>query len=135
MRIIGPSPNKDVRACRPEHLFGVDHRLAYPLLAAMVEFNSRVHPFRVVVTEGLRNSDRQVYLRKTGATRTLNSKHLLGLAVDVAALGPDGVITEIGTYRDFSEVVGRHDLGYNGHHAIRWGGDWLDFKDGCHFEL
>ena len=49
MRIIGPALNKDVKACRPEHLFGVDHRLAYPLLAAMVEFNSRGHPYLVVV--------------------------------------------------------------------------------------
>lgn len=135
MRIIGPATNRDVKSCRPEHLFGVDHRLAYPLLAAMVEFNSRGHPFLVVVTEGLRSSDRQVYLRKTGATRTLNSKHLLGLAVDVAALGADGVIAEMETYREFSEVVQEHDLRYNGHRAIRWGGDWIDFKDGCHFEL
>ena len=129
-----PLSNTDVLKCRPQHLFGVDHRLAYPILFALVEANK--DPARTfVVTEGMRTSDRQVYLRKIGATKTLNSKHLIGLAVDVAILGPDGVVADLEPYKGLSELVEAWDLKYNGARLIKWGGDWLDFKDGCHFEL
>ena len=135
--ITSANSNKEVAACRPQHLYGVDHRLAYPLLFAMVEWNSvpRSPPIRLVFTEGLRTSPRQVALKKSGATTTLNSKHLIGLAADVAALGPDGVIADIDVYQDYWDAVRRWDADYNGKPMIRWGGDWHQFKDGCHFEL
>lgn len=39
------------------------------------------HPFRV--TEGVRTKQRQRELYKSGASKTLNSRHLVGRAVDI----------------------------------------------------
>lgn len=47
-------------------------------------------PVRFTVTEGLRTKERQAQLVKAGASKTQNSRHLTGHAVDLWPLGKDG---------------------------------------------
>lgn len=90
-------------------------------------------PVYFVVTEGLRTVQRQAELVAKGASRTMNSKHITGRAVDVAAF-PGGKLSWDFKYylaisKAFKEAA--EELGIR----IRWGGDWKTFKDGPHFEL
>ena len=57
----------------------------HPDLVAVVEAAIGRTPVDFMVTEGLRSPDRQAALVRAGASRTLNSRHLTGHAVDVAA--------------------------------------------------
>ena len=62
-------------------LEGVDQ-----LLVDVVKQAIQLTKVDFVVTEGLRSKDRQVKLVAEGKSRTLNSKHIIGKAVDLAAL-------------------------------------------------
>lgn len=86
-----------------------------------------------VVTEGLRTPERQRQLKAAGASRTLNSRHITGHAIDVAALIGRDVRWDWPLYeriaKAFKAAAAELDV------AIVWGGDWSSFKDGPHFEL
>ena len=58
----------------------------HPALVGVIEAAIRTTPVDFMVTEGLRTNDRQAALVRAGASRTLNSRHLTGHAVDVAAV-------------------------------------------------
>ena len=58
----------------------------HPDLIVVVEAAIRRTEVDFMVTEGLRDPVRQAALVRAGASRTLNSRHLTGHAVDVAAL-------------------------------------------------
>jgi peptidoglycan L-alanyl-D-glutamate endopeptidase CwlK len=92
----------------------------------------KLSPVDFVVTEGLRTAARQRQLVAEGASRTMHSKHIVGRAIDVAALDNGTVSWNFELYRQianaFKEAAGM--LGV----AIEWGGDWK-FKDGPHFQL
>ena len=55
-------------------------------LVAVVELAIIMPPVDFTVIEGLRTPERQRQLYKAGATKTLNSRHLTGHAVDLAPL-------------------------------------------------
>lgn len=111
----------------------------HPHLISIVTHVATVSPERFVVLEGLRTIERQRELFAKRATRTLNSRHLTGHAVDIAPLldeDGDGDI-EISWHWDhyypLAELIKRM-AGYLGIPII-WGGDWTNFKDGPHWEL
>lgn len=85
------------------------------------------------VIEGLRTAERQRELKAKGASKTLNSRHITGHAVDVMAyIGSEGrwdwpLYPKIA--RAFKQAAS--ELGVK----IIWGGDWRTLKDGPHFEL
>lgn len=87
-----------------------------------------------VVIEGVRSLERQKELIKEGKSKTLNSRHLTGYAVDIVPL-----INSAIPWQDWSafESVAQamkqaaRQLGI----AINWGGDWVSFRDGPHYEL
>lgn len=85
------------------------------------------------VTEGLRNIDRQRELVAKGASKTMNSWHLTGHAVDLVAYVGSEVRWDWPLYHKIAEAMKRASkaLGV----PIVWGGDWKSFKDGPHFEL
>jgi peptidoglycan L-alanyl-D-glutamate endopeptidase CwlK len=85
------------------------------------------------VTEGLRTKERQRQLVAAGASRTMNSRHLTGHAVDVAALVGGKVRWDWPLYAVIAEHMkaAARELGV----AIVWGGDWKSFRDGPHVEL
>lgn len=88
---------------------------------------------RFVVTEGLRTEARQKVLVAEGASRTMNSRHLTGHAVDLAAKVGGTVRWDWPLYSQLAGAMKNAALELSVH--ITWGGDWKSFKDGPHFEL
>ena len=86
-----------------------------------------------LVTEGLRTVARQKQLVAAGASQTMNSRHLTGHAVDVAALVDGKVRWDWPLYARIAEEMkaAAKELGV----PIIWGGDWKSLRDGPHFEL
>ena len=102
-------------------------------------FNEVVKHFDCTILEGKRTVDRQKMLVAQGKSKTMNSKHLTGKAVDVAPYPIDWNDRERFTYfAGFVQGIASQK-GFN----IRWGGDWdqdKDLKDNSfddlpHFEL
>ncbi len=87
--------------------------------------------FRVI--EGLRSKQRQVELVNKGASKTLNSRHITGHAVDVAALVGGTIRWDWPLYDKIAKAFKQAAKELN--IPIVWGGDWKTFKDGPHFEL
>lgn len=85
------------------------------------------------VLEGLRTLDRQKQLMASGATRTMNSRHLTGHAVDIAPLINGEVRWDWPLYHQLAAIVKKAALEIEV--PIQWGGDWRSFKDGPHWEL
>lgn len=93
-----------------------------------------ITPIDFSVGEGLRSITRQKELYQQGATKTMNSRHLTGHAVDLFALDEDGKVTwEWKYYYPLAEAVKQaaKEVGV----TIEWGGDWNSFKDGPHYQL
>jgi peptidoglycan L-alanyl-D-glutamate endopeptidase CwlK len=90
-------------------------------------------PLDFSITEGLRTKERQQELFSAGKSQTMNSRHLTGKAVDIAVI-KDGTVTwdfkEYQLVADHIKKVAK-ELGID----IVWGGDWVSFRDGPHFEL
>lgn len=86
-----------------------------------------------IVTEGLRTESRQRELLKAGATRTMNSRHLTGHAVDLAVTVWEQVRWDWPLYKKLADIV--KAAAAEQEVPIIWGGDWRTFKDGPHFEL
>lgn len=86
-----------------------------------------------VVTEGLRTTERQRQLVAAGASKTMNSRHLTGHAVDLAALVSGQVRWDWPLYDALGKAVKRAAVECGV--PITWGGDWPKFRDGPHFEL
>lgn len=120
-------------------LEGVDSELV-----AVVKRAIELTEVDFAVTEGLRSMDRQHLLVMRGYSQTLRSKHLVGKAVDVMAVGDlnnDGIVD----HQDKSITWNREHYGKIAeafHEAarkigvtVRWGGDFKTFYDGPHFEL
>lgn len=86
-----------------------------------------------VVIEGLRTQQRQKELVAAGASRTMNSRHLTGHAVDIAAMVKGNVRWDWPLYHQIAAAM--KDAAHEEDVPIVWGGDWITFKDGPHFEL
>jgi len=86
-----------------------------------------------MITEGLRTPARQAELVKAGASRTLNSRHLTGHAIDVAAMIGSEVRWDWPLYPRIAKAFKQasKELAL----PIIWGGDWPRLRDGPHFEL
>lgn len=105
----------------------------HPALIAVVERAITRTPVDFMVTEGLRTPARQAVLVKAGASRTLNSRHLTGHAVDVAALIEGQVRWDWPLYPRIAEAFKAAALDLKT--PLVWGGDWARLRDGPHFEL
>ena len=86
-----------------------------------------------MVTEGMRTAQRQRELMAAGATRTLNSRHLTGHAVDLAVRVAGEVRWDWPLYHRLGTVMKAAAAAESV--PIVWGGDWRTFRDGPHFEL
>ncbi|WP_421731218.1 M15 family metallopeptidase [Brevundimonas sp.] len=105
----------------------------HPSLIAVVERAITRTPVDFMITEGLRTPARQALLVKAGASRTLNSRHLTGHAVDVAALIEGQVRWDWPLYPRIAEAFKAAALELKT--PLVWGGDWARLRDGPHFEL
>lgn len=75
-----------------------------------------------VVTEGLRSQMRQEQLVKAGASRTMNSRHLTGHAVDLAATVAGDVRWELNLYYRLALAMRRAAVETST--PVEWGGCW-----------
>lgn len=105
----------------------------HPDLVAVVERAIQLTGVDFMVTEGLRTPTRQAELVRAGASRTQNSRHLTGHAVDVAALVAGQVRWDWPLYPRIAEAFRQAARELNT--PITWGGDWPKLRDGPHFEL
>lgn len=114
-------------------LIGVDARLVKIVHGAADILAEKGTGLSFVVTEGVRTRARQVELVKAGASQTMNSRHLTGGAVDVAAKIGGEIRWDWPLYARIAEAFkeSARDLGF----VITWGGDWKRFKDGPHFQI
>ena len=86
-----------------------------------------------VVLEGVRSVARQKQLFAAGASRTLNSRHITGHAVDLGAWVGREVRWDWPLYRHIAAAMKAAAVAEKV--PIEWGGDWKEFRDGPHFQL
>lgn len=106
----------------------------HPDLRLVLDKALQDSPLDFVVIEGLRTKERQKELVASGASQTMNSRHITGHAVDLLPIGPNGKgAFDWPLYDQLGPAVKKAaaDLGIE----LDWGGDWKKFKDGPHFEL
>ena len=101
------------------------------LVAVVKSASVRGVPFQVI--EGVRSIERQRLLVAQGASRTMNSRHLTGHAVDLAVVDGGEARWDWPSYKLLASCMkaAAREIGI----PIEWGGDWVTFKDGPHFQL
>ena len=102
-------------------------------LVAVVKLAIELSDIDFQVIEGVRSKARQEQLVKAGASQTMNSRHLTGHAVDLAALVNDSIRWDWPLYFKIADAMKKAAVQLK--IKIEWGGDWRTFKDGPHFEL
>jgi peptidoglycan L-alanyl-D-glutamate endopeptidase CwlK len=102
----------------------------HPDLVAVVNRAVEITKQDFTVIEGMRDISRQRQLVKSGASTTMNSRHLTGHAVDIA---PWPISWEWEDFYPIEEAMklAADELGID----LEWGGDWKSFKDGPHWQL
>lgn len=102
-----------------------------PRLVAVMKAARETIPFEI--TEGLRTRERQRYLVRTGKSRTMNSYHLRGKAVDVVAMPGGKISWNLADYRAINAAVQKAAKAAGV--TVTWGGSWKSIVDGPHFQL
>jgi peptidoglycan L-alanyl-D-glutamate endopeptidase CwlK len=121
----------------------------HPDLVRVVKTAALLSDLDFTVLEGLRTVERQKQLVAQGASRTMNSRHITGHAVDLAPMIGGKVSWDWPLYLKLGEVMRAASLAEK--IPIRWGGTWKllsaiegpitskilsrSFPDGPHFEL
>ena len=103
----------------------------HPDLVAVVERAIQITEVDFAVLEGLRSRDRQKELVAKGASKTMNSRHLTGHAVDLAPWPIDW--NDLDRFRQVADAMKQASEELDV--PVIWGGDWRTFYDGPHFEL
>lgn len=85
------------------------------------------------ITCGRRTKEEQIALVKSGVSKTLNSRHLTGHAVDVAVYIKDKISWDYEHYAYLATVV--DEVSKELKIPVVWGGSWETFRDGPHYEL
>jgi len=102
----------------------------HPDLVAVVQRAIEITEQDFSVLEGLRSIERQKELYKSGKSKTMNSRHLTGHAVDLA---PYPLSWDWEYFYPIADAMNEaaKELGVD----VEWGGDWKSFPDGPHFQL
>lgn len=105
-----------------------------PNLVRVVERAIQLTDIDFMVLEGLRTKERQQSLVASGASKTMNSRHLTGDAVDVAPLiGGKIPWDDFEKFKTVSRAMfaAADELSV----PLEWGGNWSSFVDGPHYQL
>lgn len=105
-----------------------------PVLQQVIELARTLSPVGFQIVEGARSAERQAELVAQGKSKTYNSQHLTGSAVDFVGVDANGKRTYdenimLQVAEAFKEAAKR--LGV----AITAGADWKSFQDTPHIEL
>lgn len=106
---------------------------AHPDLQLVMMQAITLTPIDFAITEGIRTVEKQRTFVIRGASKTMNSRHLTGHAVDVAAYIGREVRWDWPLYELIADSV--KQAAKNLKIPIEWGGDWKRFRDGPHFQL
>ena len=108
-------------------------RGVHPDLVRVVKRAISISPLDFTVIEGRRSIARQKELVAKGASKTMRSRHIHGFAVDIAPYIGGQVRWDWPLYDQLAEVIktaAKLELV-----KVEWGGDWVSFKDGPHWQL
>lgn len=105
----------------------------HPDLVKVMEEAIKESPLDFGITEGLRTLEKQKELFESGKSQTMNSRHLRGLAVDIAIFIDGKVNWDFPNYKLVADHI--KEVAKKLNTPLQWGGDWISFKDGPHFEL
>lgn len=111
-----------------KRLDGVHHDLVRVMKRAI-----QITTIDFTILEGIRTKERQKQLFDSGASTTMNSRHLTGHAVDAAPLVNGEVRWDWPLYYELAKCIKQAAKDVNV--PIEWGGDWVKFKDGPHWQL
>ena len=105
----------------------------HPDLQAVVKRAIEITPVDFLVIEGLRTKERQAYLLDAGKSRTMNSYHLTGHAVDIAPIIDGKVSWQWKHYYPLADAMfdAAKELGIK----VEWGGRWKTFPDAPHWQI
>ncbi len=108
-------------------------RGVHPDLVRVVERAILTTEIDFTVLEGMRTVARQRKLVASGASRTMNSRHLTGHAVDLGAYVDRRVAWDWPLYHKIAKAMkaAARDEGV----PIDCGADWKNFPDGPHYQL
>lgn len=106
----------------------------HPDLIRVIANALQTSPLDFTVIEGRRTRDRQRELVAKGASKTMNSRHLHGMAVDLMPVVPKGEDPWDWKFYDVLGPAVKSAAEMEGV-PVTWGGDWASFRDGPHFEL
>lgn len=103
----------------------------HPDLVRVVKRALELSEVDFTVIEGLRTKERQAELLKQGFTRTMNSRHIIGQAVDIVPLPVDwNNKARFGLVAAAMKKAAA-ELGVK----ITWGGDFKTFVDLPHYQI
>ena len=105
----------------------------HPDLVRVVKLAIELTEVDFGVTEGLRTIEKQREYVAKGASKTMNSRHLTGHAVDLVAYIGGEVNWSWPLYHKIADAMKRAAKSLNV--PIIAGADWVKFPDGPHFEL
>jgi len=111
-----------------KHLIGVHEDLIKVVVRAI-----EITEVDFTVLEGKRTKERQRKLYTSGASTTMNSRHITGHAVDLGAYVDSSVRWDWPLYYKIADAMKQAAKELDV--ALEWGGDWKTFKDGPHFQL
>lgn len=105
----------------------------HPHLVRVVHRADELTDLQFIITEGLRSKERQRELFARGLSKTLNSRHITGHAVDFAPILYGEVTWKTPAFLPIIKAfkTASADLKI----PIVSGGDWKSFKDYPHIEL
>lgn len=107
---------------------GINPRLQSALPIIMDELRQK--GWQPSIASGMRTPEEQAEKVRQGYSQTMNSKHLIGKAVDIIdkRYGWDGPASDTNYqfWQDLGEAAKRQGL--------QWGGDWKNFKDVAHIQ-
>ena len=105
----------------------------HPDLQRVIYKAAEIYDGTFIVTEGVRTLKRQLELLAAGASQTMKSRHLTGHAVDLAVMVGDEARWDWPLYHGLAGAV--KEAARLESVPVEWGGDWVKFKDGPHFQL
>ena len=110
----------------------------HPDLVRVVERAIQITTVDFTVLEGVRDPLRQRKMVDSGASQTMNGRHIPGAdgyakAVDLGAWVDDQVDWSWPLYHKIAAAM--KEAARQVKVPIEWGGDWRTFKDGPHFQL
>lgn len=92
-----------------------------------------ISPVDFGVLDGARTKEEQARFVASGASQTMDSKHLLLLAVDLFAWVKGKLSWEWAEYQKIATAM--KQAANEMRVPLQWGGDWPTLKDGGHFHL